>query len=472
MLAVSPAEAAIIRPRLRRLIARRAADRQAGPEPIVAADVRELADLAYQLTGLRVADQAVCRGHTAPLQALADAYFARAPVTVWHASRGLGGKSTLLALLGHLETIALGADVAILAGSGQQAQRVLATQERFWRHDRAPRHLLRGEPGKLETKLSNDGHAVALLASTRSVRGPHPQRLRLDEVDEMALPIFDAALGQTMSRPGVPAQTVMSSTHQYADGTFTEVLKRATDRGWPCYSWCYRENLTTSGGWLEPSEVERKRSEVTAAMWDTEYELQEPSPESRAILTDAVEAMFRPELGSFGGAPGESIELEPPVDGATYATGADWAKDVDWTIVTTFRTDCKPYRLVAYRRDGRRPWPQMVEVFDERIRRYPGPAAHDATGLGDVVDDLLTTEAQGVKLVGRSRADLLSDYVKAIEAGEVEGPRIEHAYGEHKYARLADLYGSGHLPDSICSGALALYAHRHPPLPPRKVYVY
>jgi hypothetical protein len=235
---------------------------------------------------------------------------------------------------------------------------------------------------------------------------------------------------------------------------------------------CYRENLTTCGGWLEPSEVERKRSEVTAAMWETEYELQEPSPESRAILTGAVEAMFRPELGAFGGSPGETIELEPPTDGATYATGADWAKDVDWTIVTTLRTDCRPYRLVAYRRDGRRPWPRMVEVFDERIRRYPGPAAHDATGLGDVVDDLLTTEAQGVKLVGRSRADLLSDYVKAIEAGEIEAPRIEHAYGEHKYARLADLYGSGHLPDSICSGALALYAHRHPPAPPRRVYVY
>jgi hypothetical protein len=88
-----------------------------------------------------------------------------------------------------------------------------------------------------------------------------------------------------------------------------------------------------------------------------------------------------------------------------------------------------------------------------------------------VVDDLLSTEAEGVKLVGRARADLLSDYIKAIENGELEAPRIEHAYGEHKYATLNDIYGSGHLPDSICAGALALYAYRHPP---RKtdVYVY
>jgi hypothetical protein len=36
------------------------------------------------------------------------------------------------------------------------------------------------------------------MASQASVRGPHPHRLRLDEVDEMALDIFDAAMGQTL----------------------------------------------------------------------------------------------------------------------------------------------------------------------------------------------------------------------------------------------------------------------------------
>jgi hypothetical protein len=441
------------------------------PTPALPSDAIALGSVAHELTGLRVADRAVCPGHTAPLQALADAYFARSPVTVWHASRGFGGKTMLLALLGHLETVLLGADVTILGGSGQQSQRVHEAQARFWQHPTAPVQLLAAEPTRYETRLTNGGRTTALMASSRSVRGSHPSRLRLDECDEVALPILDASLGQTMLQGGIAAQTVLSSTHQYADGTMTEVLRRASDRGWPIARWCWRESLQPHG-WLSPAEVERKRSEVPAAMFASEYDLQEPSSESRAILTEAVEAMFRLELGSFGGVPGETIELEPPTAGATYATGADWAKDVDWTIVTTLRTDCRPYRLVAYRRDGRRPWPQMVEVFDERIRRYPGPAAHDATGLGDVVDDLLTTEAQGVKLVGRARADLLSDYVKAIEAGEVEGPRIEHAYGEHKYARLAHLYGSGHLPDSICSGALALYAHRHPPPPPRQVYVY
>lgn len=439
------------------------------PEPLPS-DVAELAEAAYRLTGIRVPDTVVCPGHSSPLRALADAYFARSPVTVWHASRGFGGKTTLLALLGHLETVLLGADVTILGGSGQQSQRVHEAQSSFWRHHAAPVALLDGDPTRYETRLTNGGRTTALMASSRSVRGGHPQRLRFDECDEIKLDIFDAALGQTMVARGIEAQTVMSSTHQYAQGTMTEILRRASERGWPVYRWCWRESLAPHG-WLSPAEVERKRGEVPAAMFAAEYDLQEPSPESRAIQPEMVDAMFRADLGAFAGRPGEAIEIEPPVEGATYATGADWAKDRDWTIVYTLRTDIRPFRVVAYQRDGRRPWPLMVEVLDQRASRYPGPTAHDGTGLGDVVDDLLTTEAEGVKLVGRARADLLSDYIKAIENGELEAPRIEHAYGEHKYATLDDVYGAGHLPDSICAGALALYAHRHPVVK-RPAYVY
>jgi hypothetical protein len=454
----------------RRDVERRAAEAPAAPPEPLPQDVAELAEAAYRLTGIRVPDRAVCPGHAAPLTALAAAFFARSPMTVWHASRGFGGKTTLMALLGHLETVLLGADVTILGGSGQQSQRVHEAQSAFWRYHAAPVGLLDGEPTRYETRLTNGGRTTALMASSRSVRGGHPQRLRLDEADEIKLEILDASLGQTMMQGGIAAQTVMSSTHQYADGTMTEILKRSAERGWPVYRWCWRESLQPHG-WLDPAEVERKRGEVPAAMFLAEYDLQEPSPESRAIQPEMVDAMFKAELGTFGGRPGEAIEIEPPQQGATYATGADWAKDRDWTVVTTFRTDVRPMRLVAYQRDGRRPWPHMVSILDARSSRFPGPATHDGTGLGDVVDDLLTTEATGLKLVGRARSDLLSDYVKAIENGELEAPRIEHPYGEHKYATLQDLYGSGHLPDSICAGALALYAYRHPPLK-RAAYVY
>lgn len=426
--------------------------------------------------GVEIPDVQVCPNHATPWRAFADAYFARHRVTVWKASRGFGGKSFLLALLGLTEAVTLKADVNILGGSGEQSENVHKYARQFWDHEGAPSNLLASDPLKRETRLAWGNVIKALLASSRSVRGPHPQRLRLDEVDEMELGIFDAAMGQAMGKDGVPAQTVISSTHQHADGTMTEVLKRAAEKGWPVAEWCYRETET---GWLSPAEVEGKRQDVTAAMWSVEYDLQEPSPESRAIQPTSVEAMFKKSLGKFRGANSEYIEIEPPsmqclecglvaelddqcsdcnskkVEPMPYSTGADWAKKKDWTVIVTLNSNIQPARVVAFERTGRLPWPVMVGKFDERLERYGGAGTHDGTGLGDVVGDHLASTAAGFVMTGRARSDLLSNYIAAVERGEVEAPMIEFMYNEHKYASVDDVYGSGHLPDSIAAMALA-----------------
>jgi hypothetical protein len=239
----------------------------------------------------------------------------------------------------------------------------------------------------------------------------------------------------------------------------TEVMKRAAEKNWPVHKWCYRETLKPHG-WLDPHEVVRKKGETTKLQWDVEYELGEPSHESRAIMTEAVEAMFNRQLGLFEGGVQEYIEIEAPVDGATYAHGADWARDVDWTIIVTIRTDVFPIRVVAFLRTGRRPWPFMIKNFDERISRYGGTSSHDATGLGTVIDDYIKSDAEGVVMTGSDRDQLFTDYILAIEKGEVEAPFINFMEAEHKYATVDDLYGSGHAPDTIVAGAMAYHASK------------
>jgi hypothetical protein len=405
--------------------------------------------------GVTIPDVQVCENHTTPWRAFADAYFAKDSVTVWKASRGFGGKSYLLALLGLTEAVTLKANVNILGGSGEQSENVHKYAQDFWNYEQAPKSLLISDPSKRETKLAWGNYIKALQASQRSVRGPHPQRLRLDEIDEMALDIFDAAMGQTMAADGIAAQTVASSTHQNANGTMTEVLQRATEKSWPLYEWCYKETMQ---GWLMPSEVERKRGEVTTAMWDTEYDLQEPAPGARAILPEAVAKMFDRELGVFEGYNGEYIEIEPPQEDATYSHGADWAKKVDWTVIVTLRRDVDPMRVVAFERVGRMPWPVMINRLDERVKRYGGHGNHDGTGIGDVVDAYSFAGLEPFIMVGRARADLLTEYIAAIEREEIEAPFIKFMHGEHKYASNEDVYGGGkgsHLPDTIAAGALA-----------------
>lgn len=531
------------------------------------------------LTGVEIPRTKVCDNHVAPFTAFCDAYFARSSMAVWKGSRGLAGKTLMLALLGFMEVVNLGANEAILGGSAEQARRVLEYQAMFWKHKAAPTYLLKSDPTAMHMQLSNGGNIVCLTASQKSTRGIHPQRLRLDEIDEMDIDIFDAAMGQTMESTldiqgsrGILPQTVASSTHQHADGTMTEILRRAAERNYPVFEWCYKESAT---GWLTPRMIETKRNEVTKEMWRVEYEMGEPSIGNRAIDTEQVDTMFDASLGTFEGAPGEYITTEQPIvivpssllgdvrmllgdaitaslritgdgievparptflddsgeiviDGytwephdtdnpksyrfalcikddlwyqptcdfgpitetivcraeggeedprwavwlaahgysrlaqhdaihmATYATGCDWAKEQDWTIVATLRTDVYPKRVVAYRRTGRLPWPIMIEQFDKQIRQYPGNAVYDQTGIGNVVKDYLKSKtAKGMVLGGRKYDDLLTEYINAVESGDLVAPHIRHAYMEHKYATNEAVYGSDHLPDTICAMALA-----------------
>jgi len=426
-------------------------------------DDDELWWLVKAMWGYEIPRKAVCEGHVAPFTAFADAYFARYPVTLWKASRGFGGKSTMMGVLTLTESVSLGAQVTVLGGSASQSQRVHEVTHEMWDAPRAPVKLLKDDPTQFKTKLQNGAWIVALMASQKSVRGPHPQRLRLDEVDEMELEIFEAAQGQPMDARGLMSQTVISSTHQYPNGTMTTLLKRAKEKGWPINEWCWRESLEPHG-WLTQSMVDRKRTEVSNMMWDTEYDLQEPSFAGRAINTEAVDWAFAPELGSYEGSADERIIIAQPDPMGEYVTGVDWAKERDWTIVATYRVDVEPWQMVAFLRTGRKPWPQMVADVEQRVQMYGGRLVHDATGLGDVLDDLIDYDRMKVKdfvLRGRQREGCFNEYISGIEQRAVQAPRIKFVHDEHRYATANDLFGSGHPPDSFIAGALAWSERRH-----------
>ena len=417
-------------------------------------DDEELWWLVATLWDIEIPNKRVCRNHHSPFEAFAHAYFARDPVSVWKASRGFGGKTTLMGALTLTEAAVLGAQSTILGGSSAQSLRVHEVVQEGLAHPGAPSDLLAKDPTRYETKFKNRGWVHALMASQRSVRGPHPQRLRLDEIDEMELEILEAAQGQPMNSRTVEAQTVMSSTHQYPDKTMTKILNRAKEKGWPVFEWCYKETVEPHG-WLSTAEMERKKIEVSKAMWDIEYDLQEPSFEGRAIDPEAVEVMFTAKMGYYEGGPGAYVEVEGPQEGATYVTGADWAKEQDWTIIATYDATELPWRMVAWERIGREPWPYMVDALHRRVDRYGGIVAHDATGLGNVVNDLIEYPVTPIVMVGRARQEIFNEYISAIEQGAFMCPRIQYMLDEHKYTRLDDLYGRGHPPDSVVAGAIA-----------------
>lgn len=415
---------------------------------------------------MKIPRTSICEGHSNPFAAMSEAFFARTPVSVWKASRGFGGKSTLLGVLAMAEAVFLGAKVSVLGGSAAQSNRVHDVTRGLWDAPHAPDHLLRSSPSKTMTSLTTGAYIEALLASQTSVRGPHPQRLRLDEIDEMDMDILEASQGQPMESVNhegtmVLPQTVMSSTHQYPDKTMTAILERAVEKEWPVHEWCWRESQGVDGeGWLSQGAISRKRSEIPARMWEVEYDLQEPSIEGRAIDTAAVERVFSPVVGKFAGDVGELCQVEPPEPGGKYVAGVDWAKSKDNTVVRVFKTG-RTWLEVCFLRVARMPWQEMVDLVCNVVRGYKATVVHDVTGLGSVVDDMLAErlsrfQVTGLTMRGDARAELFNGWIAAIEGEEVLSPRVEWCYKEHKFVTFDDLFSqSKHAPDSFVAGALA-----------------
>lgn len=421
----------------------------------------------YALWGYRIPRVAVCHGHIAPFTALAEAFFAREPAAVWKASRGLGGKSRTLAVLGLTEATLLGCEVTILGGSSAQSTNVHDATKTAWDWHAAPKYLLDRPPTIYGTNLTNGGMLRTLTASQTSVRGPHPPRLRCDEIDEMDQAILDAALGQPMEQTNwlgqvVPTQVVMSSTHQYPDKTMSTMIARSVSQGFPVHQWCFKETSNPVDGWLTPAAIERAKSVVSEIMWVTEYELQEPSFGGRAIDSDAVGRCFNEELGEFSG---DMMVSTPKQAGRHYITAVDWAKSVDQTIVATFDTTETPWVCVAWQKVNKLPWPMLVRRAVLQWQAYGDKFVHDATGVGATAHDLIREEVSSAEFSrvkgivmggGRERDALYTEYVAAIEHDDIRYPRITYAYTEHLYVTPEDLFTSkGHVPDSVVAGALA-----------------
>ena len=442
------------------------------------------------LFGVELPRVSVCKDHISPFEAVAHAYFGREPnFAVWYASRG-SGKSLALAVLGLVKAFVLDVDVTILGGSMTQSLNVREHMRKLMAHQNAPIYAVQKDQATLIQM--HTGRAIKPLpASETTVRGPHPPLQLLDEVDEMEYKIYNSSLGQAMEQRNIHGDTiseyiVASSTWQNPEGTFTKVIEDAREKGLPIFTWCWRE-LLEPHGWMTRRFIENKRKAVSAQMWHTEYELNEPSAGSRALDLDKVEEYFIEypptirELHKGNGDHDEYVWEEWQPTG-TYSIGADWAKESDKTVIAVMRTDLKPRRMVKLIRVNRRPWPFMVGLFNKAIAEYHAGAYHDGTGIGNVINDYIDASDTTRKfvMVGRPRTQLLLDYITDFEHGmyrlpvipanhELQGVVANPLYRAHRAITVADVYAPGkwnsHLPDEFAAVSLAHRAAERIPSP-------
>jgi len=196
----------------------------------------ELLDFIDAFWGLRIPRAKVCPEHTPPAEYVATAFFEEVLDCVCWANRS-GGKTLNGALVTWLDSVfKKGCETKILGGSGEQSLRMYEHIKGFITP--SLQELVDGEALRTRTHLVNGSNIQILTASTKSVRGPHPQKLKLDEVDEFEDRIYEAALLIPKSARGIRASVQIYSTMHKAYGLMNKVITEAAESGYRVFKWC------------------------------------------------------------------------------------------------------------------------------------------------------------------------------------------------------------------------------------------
>lgn len=229
----------------------------------------------HNYTGIRLARNAVCRGHSAPFDALACWQLDRPSISLCLGSRG-SGKTFMSALDLHLDSrFRARHESRILGGSKAQSQQAYQGIDEAVMGGSGPggndRDVI--ESFRKEAATYRNGSTIKILtASPLSVRGPHVPSMKLDEVDEIDVDVRDAAMGMLMAKAGHPAKLVMTSTWHNLGGPMTDLIDRAREERWPFHSFCAFEVLercpeSRSGPYVGGDEVYRDCPECPLQRW-------------------------------------------------------------------------------------------------------------------------------------------------------------------------------------------------------------
>lgn len=199
-------------------------------------DGQELLDFIEAFWGIYIPRARVCPDHTSPAEYIVAAFFEEVRDCVCWANRG-GGKTLNGALVAWLDSVfKAGCETKILGGSGEQSLRMYEHMKSFITE---PFQLLvEGEALKTRTKLKNASHIQILTASAKSVRGPHPQKLKLDEVDEFEEKIYEAALMIPKTARNIQASIHIYSTMHKSYGLMQRIITEAPEAGYRVFKWC------------------------------------------------------------------------------------------------------------------------------------------------------------------------------------------------------------------------------------------
>ncbi|MBW8001744.1 MAG: hypothetical protein FVQ80_06940 [Planctomycetes bacterium] len=180
--------------------------------------------------------------HCSPFDLVADMFFEEVRNVIVFANR-TGGKTTNVAVLNHLDmAFKGGCEVASAGAIKEQANKVYKYFLGFHKNSTLS-SLYERIPTKSKTIYTNHSEQEVITGTVTGLNSPHPQKVRLDEVELIEWDVIQEAHSMSMSKEGITGQNLFLSTRKYDSGTFQRLLEEADDTGMVVYSWCIWEIL-------------------------------------------------------------------------------------------------------------------------------------------------------------------------------------------------------------------------------------
>lgn len=268
--------------------------------------IKSKQDLKHFLSaglGIAISDNRICGNprHCSPFDFLWEMFSGQTTEALLWANRS-GGKSFIGGLLTWLRsTFFEKVGSKILGGSFDQSKKSYQAMEYFWDATGSQDDLLIDLPQITKTSWKNGSKVEILTASHNSVRGPHQQKLVLDEVEEMAFDIFEAALSQPQEQFGIKSSTLVMSTMHKSYGVMNYLLQNHRKMGLKLFNWCVLEVIENckdyqcstcpirslckdkaikkANGHYKISDLVKKMTQLSRQAFNTEWLCQKPTRE-------------------------------------------------------------------------------------------------------------------------------------------------------------------------------------------------
>jgi phage FluMu gp28-like protein len=171
-----------------------------------------------------------------------------------------------------------------------------------------------------------------------------------------------------------------------------------------------------------------------------------------------LESKFSPDL------PDMEWYAEAPVEGHYYATGVDFGRKRDPSVLVTYDITCQPARLVEYKRvPAGNSWEQILLTVRETYETFNCDMLCDATGIGDVIFESISDIAEPYIIsdnqYSRNKYNLIENVRRAMDNRAIKLPRIPQLYKEHENYLWQD---KAIVQDSVIANALAVYNFYEP----------